>query len=171
MGPSKEGSLTLSWRTWSNRGRTHTPRKPYPRTDFRLSRNRDASDPAPRRAACLLQGRLPLQRPQEGAQRSPHRGPHSAGTPRGLSPPAPQGTFPWFSVSAANQGHSRPPKIPPLGSSLGQEPESLTLTSVTKNTFCFLPVLCLIQVTKMLHAHRCYFYSHLPGVCPPPLPV
>ena len=128
MGPSKEGSLTLSWRTWSNRGRTHTPRKPYPRTDFWLSRNRDASDPAPTYAACLLQGRLP----------GPTSGSAGTGMPviqrRGARPAYSRGGFPFRGPRKAlrdppTEAHTRqgPPEASPLRPLRGPFPGSLCL--------------------------------------------
>lgn len=53
-----------------------------PRSDIDIARSR---------VACLLQGRPPLQRAQKGALRSPHRGPHSAGSPPGPLPSCPSG--------------------------------------------------------------------------------
>lgn len=100
------------------------------------SAGRDASDQAPARGLLTpgeaspseAPGRLrdPPQRPTLGQELEP--------------PPAPQGTFPWFSVSAANQGRNRPRKFHLLGSSLGQEPESLYFNRLLKMRSVFLPV-------------------------------
>ena len=67
------------------------------------------SDPAPSRAACSLQGSLPLQRPQQGALRSPHRGPHSTGSPPGPLPSCPSGDL---SLVLCVCRHPRPQQTP-----------------------------------------------------------
>lgn len=114
-------------------GRTHTPRKPYPRTDSRPSRNRDASDPAPRRAAPFTPGGFPLRGPRKALRDPPPQRPTLGRTPQ-ASPLLPlRDLSPGSLCLPPTKAAADVPKIPPLDL-LWPRARKSHLTSVTKNT-------------------------------------